>query len=138
MIQPFVIALVGSVMLSAFPATAAPSGHWGDRAAPRDPALHFIDQSIDHGRDAGVLKTQEIVRLKRARHELLILKKQALADGVLTSKEQRQVRTAEKKLMDELKSKRTPYRQPARHKRHLRSNASLKAASSPGVFGRNR
>lgn len=134
MIQPLMVALVGSVMLSALPAAAAPSGHWGDRAAPRDPALHFIDQSIDHGRDVGVLNTQEITRLKRARHALMVLKRQALADGVLTAKEHREVRLMEQKLMDELRNSRPPQRQATRHQRTRYSGGSLKPASSQSAF----
>lgn len=95
-------AALSAFLFTALPAAAGPSGHWGDRASPRDPALHLIDKKIDKGTRSGALTKQELKRIGEGRERLIKMKRRALLDGVLTRAEYRHVRGEEQKLLDQI------------------------------------
>ncbi len=94
------LAALSALLFTALPAAAAGSGHWGDRASPRDPALHLIDKKIEKGKDSGALDRKELKRLLLQRDKLVQMKRRALVDGVLTRTEYQHVRAEEQQLID--------------------------------------
>lgn len=95
-------AALSAFLFTALPAAAGPSGHWGDRASPRDPALHLIDKKIDKGVRSGALTKHELKRIGKERERLVKTKRRAMLDGVLTRAEYRHVRGEEQKLLDQI------------------------------------
>jgi hypothetical protein len=93
------LAALSAFLCTALPAAAAGAGHWGDRAAPRDPAVHLVDKKLDKGKRSGALDTKELKQLVGQRQQLVKMKRSALRDGVLTRIEYKRIRAEEDELL---------------------------------------